>query len=612
MQIERLQVEGGFLNGFDLRLKPGLNVLIGARGTGKTSVIELLRFVLGARSHTPESQKRSLEHACSTLDGGEVTATLDNVFDEITVSRNAEDDKPRSSSTFPPAIVLSQTEIETLGQSDDGRLNLLDAFVSDRTATIEKEAALVSNIKSLYQELGNLEDEIERLSTGFTQRDALINQRLELQAQEKTYQSRTADVAEQQARLATLSASLSEIAVKEAAVVRFQSAAARWLNELRRLREADFGPEEWSGEASADPLAAMRKEYRASVEMVSKSASAFEVLHAKADTALRSLQGERSKVESSARPLRIELEQIAQGAGTVAKQIGSINTQIAELDARQKVVGEREARLKGLREKRDKAFEDLQATRRARTAGRILAAKQLTSGLAPSVKVEVEPLGRYGEYAKAITEALRGSGMKYNELSVTIAELVSQREIIDFVETNNFGGLADLIDIPKDRAARLLSHLSEAGIGDIVTCNIEDNVHMSLLDGVEYKGIGSLSAGQRCTVILSVVLKLRDRVLIIDQPEDHLDNAFITKTVIKALRERQPDEQVILSTHNANIPVLAEASLVVELTSDGRNGFIQIAENLEHPEVVSAITSVMEGGSEAFKARAAFYAKHQD
>jgi len=50
--ISRIQIEGGFLDGFDLKPVSGLNVLIGARGTGKTSVIELLRFALAAKSHT--------------------------------------------------------------------------------------------------------------------------------------------------------------------------------------------------------------------------------------------------------------------------------------------------------------------------------------------------------------------------------------------------------------------------------------------------------------------------------------------------------------------------------------------------------------------------------
>src|SRR5689334_17617318 len=57
--VERLQVEGGFLDGLDLRLAEGLNVLVGARGTGKTSVIELIRFCTDAPALAERFGKRS-------------------------------------------------------------------------------------------------------------------------------------------------------------------------------------------------------------------------------------------------------------------------------------------------------------------------------------------------------------------------------------------------------------------------------------------------------------------------------------------------------------------------------------------------------------------------
>ena len=60
MRIERVQIEEGFLDGLDVSFTGGLNVVIGARGTGKTSLIELIRFCLGVRGYTSESTRRSL------------------------------------------------------------------------------------------------------------------------------------------------------------------------------------------------------------------------------------------------------------------------------------------------------------------------------------------------------------------------------------------------------------------------------------------------------------------------------------------------------------------------------------------------------------------------
>ena len=76
MHIERIQIEEGFLNDLDVHLIPGLNVVIGARGTGKTSLIELIRFCLNVPSYTNESGKKSRDHALSVLGSGQITLTL--------------------------------------------------------------------------------------------------------------------------------------------------------------------------------------------------------------------------------------------------------------------------------------------------------------------------------------------------------------------------------------------------------------------------------------------------------------------------------------------------------------------------------------------------------
>jgi energy-coupling factor transporter ATP-binding protein EcfA2 len=132
---------------------------------------------------------------------------------------------------------------------------------------------------------------------------------------------------------------------------------------------------------------------------------------------------------------------------------------------------------------------------------------------------------------------------------------------------------------------------------------------MFLLDGGEYKSTENLSTGQRCTVILPILLCHREAVLVVDQPEDHLDNAFIVDTLIEAIKRSKSDGQLIFSTHNANIPVLGEADQVIVMASDGKRGFVRHSAPLDTKDSVEAISTVMEGGKEAFKRRASFYAK---
>ena len=170
--------------------------------------------------------------------------------------------------------------------------------------------------------------------------------------------------------------------------------------------------------------------------------------------------------------------------------------------------------------------------------------------------------------------------------------------------------IADAAGISKDRSVRILSQLKEADLGALATVAVEDFVEFQLLDGPDYKDISELSTGQRCTVVLPLVLRHTERIVIVDQPEDHIDNAFIVDTLIRSVLARDPTGQMLFSTHNANIPVLGDADRVVQLGSDGRRGFALAAAALEDPHVVSAIT-MMEGGTEAFDRRASFYSSHK-
>jgi ABC-type bacteriocin/lantibiotic exporter with double-glycine peptidase domain len=116
-----------------------------------------------------------------------------------------------------------------------------------------------------------------------------------------------------------------------------------------------------------------------------------------------------------------------------------------------------------------------------------------------------------------------------------------------------------------------------------------------------------LSTGQRCSLVLPLLLSEQQRTLILDQPEDHLDNAYLVDNTVMKLRSRSRHAQTIVVTHNANIPVLGNADQVVALQSDGRRGYVFEVGPLNSPRIVDAITSLMEGGSEAFSLRASFY-----
>jgi hypothetical protein len=606
MHISRIQIEEGFLDSLDIELRPGLNTIIGARGTGKTSLIELIRFALGLAGYTPESSKRSREHALSVLGTGQVTLTLTDGARTVTVSRTAQDEQPRSSGPFPSPIIFSQTEIESVGLQSVGRLRLLDSFAPSRRRTDDPETASMAVVHSLSIELSSARGELEDLDRQLAESDSIKLQVQALGPSEKKLSELSVTAANKKRQLDQVSARLAAASVAIAHAERLDVSMNRWQSALTSTLNA--APIVELPEGTQDPrmqqaVALVGEARTFAARAIHDLGTAKQLV---AETIVE-LNASKLKDESVARELRREAESLQAGAGQVISAGQKLRERLAQLEALHAIAEGKRKHITSLMFQRSRAFDQLEEARKNRFEAREVAAKRLSQLLGPRIRVDVRKAGQKEIYASAIADVLKGSGLRYNDLSVQIAEAVSPRELVEMSETNDVNQLADDASISKDRAARVLAQVRNSNTGALATVLVEDDVDLKLLDGKDYKDISDLSTGQRCTVVLPIVLQHSERVLVIDQPEDHIDNAFITDTVIKAIHARGGAGQLILSTHNANIPVLGNADRVLQLGSDGRRGFpVRIGE-LSDIGVVEGITSIMEGGLEAFRKRASFY-----
>lgn len=165
--------------------------------------------------------------------------------------------------------------------------------------------------------------------------------------------------------------------------------------------------------------------------------------------------------------------------------------------------------------------------------------------------------------------------------------------------------------VKKQRARRWRRAASENGsrpqCGERCVCT---SYAQTLINRFGYsfarEPINELSVRQRCTVAPSILLQHPNRMLIVDQPEDHLENAFIVSIPTGAIPHHSERRQLIFSAHNANIPVLGAATRSIRLNSKGNRDFVWDAEPRHHRKAVQAITTLMEGGDEAFRERRAF------
>jgi ABC-type cobalamin/Fe3+-siderophores transport system ATPase subunit len=141
----------------------------------------------------------------------------------------------------------------------------------------------------------------------------------------------------------------------------------------------------------------------------------------------------------------------------------------------------------------------------------------------------------------------------------------------------------------------------------------DDQVAVALVvDGIP-KDLSELSSGQKATALLLLLFAQGGRPLVLDQPEDDLDNRFVYEDVVTLLRAEKGvmdptrRRQIIVATHNANIPVNGDAELVLSLADEGGRCQVRTQASIDDAAVREEIRNILEGGAEAFRRRAQKY-----
>ena len=122
-------------------------------------------------------------------------------------------------------------------------------------------------------------------------------------------------------------------------------------------------------------------------------------------------------------------------------------------------------------------------------------------------------------------------------------------------------------------------------------------------DGTDFRPIGQASAGQRAAAMLAFLLAHGDEPLVLDQPEDDLDNHLIYDLVVRQMRENKRRRQIIVVTHNPNIVVNGDAEMVHALGFRDGQCAVTRSGSLQDPAMREDVCRIMEGGREAFERR---------
>ncbi len=136
--------------------------------------------------------------------------------------------------------------------------------------------------------------------------------------------------------------------------------------------------------------------------------------------------------------------------------------------------------------------------------------------------------------------------------------------------------------------------------------NIENNSTNDNDKKTYFREVSSLSQGQKVVAMLSFVMGYTtfqndSRPLIIDQPEDNLDNKYIYKTLVDSILTEKNNKQIIIATHNSTIVINGKAEQVIVLESDGSHGYILDYGYSDEKKIKKHILNQLEGGVESFR-----------
>lgn len=625
-RVLSMEVDGsGFLGDLVLRWNDDLNTLIGGRGAGKSAILETLRYALGAEPFSDNSERQSLvKHALGS--GGRVRIIVERpgpqAGQRYEIARVL-DQQPRVTEVgsgahleVPPMevfgaggtpMILLQREIQAVSRDDAFRLRLLNEIIGDDAR--RADAQIRRTTEELRTNARRMAEADERLA----KREDYQEQLARLEAEISFYEAQ--GVADKLARHSRLGA---DGTILEKSVGQVSEAAAEHEESARAtadlLAQVVAGLRSGSSEHTQELVAAATRVESARERV----ASLLTEVSTELAGLMTYLETARSRWSALVQPLEAELRRLQSELQTdqldparfirASQDLAALRPLVAGLVKHEK------ARERLLTE-RSELLRRLQDERRAANRMRRTAAAEVNEQLNKTLVLEVGYLADTDEFRNQLGAILRGSKASNDAL-----DQISATAGVDGVELaaaaiDGETAVSEKYGITAANAQRIVAWLraEPARLRDLEVLAPRDRVDISLDVEGSPRPLGRLSSGQRATALLLLLFAQRGRPLILDQPEDDLDNRFVYEDVVSLLRREKGvgdaarRRQIIVATHNANIPVNGDAELVVSLSGEGGRCTVRARASIDDAEVRDEIRSVLEGGAEAFRRRAEKY-----
>lgn len=615
-RIESVRFVGGFLDNIEIKFSEHLNAVIGGRGTGKSTLIESLRYALEKRPTGKNAEKQHDEIIKENLgkEKGRIEVTIRSSTmngRRFIVSRRYGEgaivkDEAGNISTFTPDELLprleiyGQNEIYEIAQDEQGQLKLFKRFLDIDSSKLDSRLSEISSkmdknrnaLLDAQKSLADIEDEVSKLPKLLEQ----VAQFKEMGLEEKL---KIVPKLEQEKRLSSrIDSELQELK-DSLAVFKEQAPDTTYLSDavLETLPHAE-------------QLKLIRGVLDGVKNNIQPHITEIEILISTAEGNIsdfqRKLKADTQKEETI---LSDAFKEIPSCEGRSGNEIGiqfqALLKEIERIRPKEALLKTRQTRLEELQRVRASLLAEMSEARTDRSATLQKALKRLNRKLQGKLKLTVAPEAN----RRPLLDYLQNCNMEgVGPKRLAWVESVDDFSPVKLVQLIN-RGISMLTSVGwgiTPTVAEALCKLKPSQLMEIEELELPDTITIELNvahEGSEnYRPLNKLSTGQQCTAILNMLLLENLDPLLMDQPEDNLDNAFIADRIVTELRSAKIARQFLFATHNANIPVFGDAEWIGVFHADENRAFLpsEAQGAIDLPAIQQEAAEILEGGKMAF------------
>lgn len=618
-RLESAVFIGGYLSGVEIDFSEHLNTVIGGRGTGKSTLIECIRYALEITPIGRQAREQHDKVVKSNLGSGQIklrikSATKHGQNYQITrrygqspvvAEMSGQISSFVPSDLLPDIEIFGQNEIHEIAREPNEQLKVVDRFLN--RGKIEQESGIVEVQNSLVDASQKIAD----LTAQTSDFESDVKRLEQLEEDAKRFKELGID--EQLKILPLLASEKTLFRTVEEELSDFSDA-------LDELREGIPSPESISEEDIKDfPDKLVFSELRSLITNLNND---VETLLAQAKTRLandNTAVGELEKrldvsIQNNEIVIEKEFKKINPIEGKTGSQIGEEYNQlvkdIAQLKLSRTKLTAAKAKLAQLVATRKKLLSSLSEKMSQRSRQFEQGVKKLNRKLTGNIKVNYVSEGNRSSFINKLVSFrmpnVASGKLQWINTAEHFSPMLLAEKIIegkDAILAQNWGCTESVADRLSKISDSQIMEIEEFIVEDIV--RIELNVSDNDIPVPVYKALDSLSTGQQCTALLHLLLLDNKDPLLLDQPEDNLDNAFIADRIVTQVRSAKLTRQFIFATHNANIPVFGDAEWigVLEATADSAKLSKDNQGSIDQKSIQSLSAKILEGGEDAFNRR---------